>query len=133
MTEAKLSIGEVAEMAGVSVSAIRYYERNGLLPRTERVGGQRRFATNVVRRLEVIAVAKRAGLSLAEVKALLVANDEGASAHEQLRALAARRLPEVDAEIERAQAQRNWLAAADACTCESLADCGLFESALTLG
>lgn len=126
MSEAEFSIGEVAEMAGISVSAIRYYERNGLLPEAERVGGQRRFAADAVRRLEIIAVAKRAGFPLADVKALLASIDGGASAYEQLRALAARRLPQVDAEIERAQARRGWLAAADACTCRSLDDCALF-------
>lgn len=126
MSEAEFSIGEVAEMAGVSVSAIRYYERNGLLSEVERVSGQRRFTADAVRRLEVIAAAKGAGFSLADVKAMLTSIDAGALAHEQLRALAARRLPEVEAEIERAQAQRNWLAAAGACGCESLDDCALF-------
>ncbi len=126
MSEMELSIGEVAEKAGVSVSAIRYYERNGLLPLAERVGGQRRFAVEATRRLEIIAVAKRAGFSLAEVRLMLTSIDEGAPAHEQLRALVARRLPEVDAEIERAQAKREWLTAAGACGCESLDDCALF-------
>jgi len=126
MSEARLSIGEVAEMAGVSASAIRYYERNGLLPRAERVRGQRRFAVGTTRRLEIIAVAKRAGFSLAEVKAMLAAIDEGAPAHERLRELAARRLPRAEAEIERAQARRDWLVAAGACGCASLEDCGLF-------
>jgi DNA-binding transcriptional MerR regulator len=74
----------------------------------------------------VIAVAKRAGFSLAEARVLLVSIDEGAPAHQQLRALATHRLPEIDAEIERAQARRDWLAAASACACESLDDCGLF-------
>lgn len=131
MSETELSIGEVAEIAGVSVSAIRYYERNGLLPKAERVGGQRRFAVATVRRLEIIAVAKRAGFSLAEVRIMLTSIDEGAAAHEQLRTLAARRLPEVDAEILRAQARRNWLTTALACACESLDDCGLFDPALS--
>ena len=126
MSEAMLSIGEVAEKAGVSVSTIRYYERNGLLPQAERVSGQRRFVAGTVRRLMVIAVAKRAGFTLAEAKALLASIDEGVPAHEQLRKLAARRLPEVEAEIERAQERRNWLVAADACACESLDDCALF-------
>jgi MerR family redox-sensitive transcriptional activator SoxR len=126
MAEAMLSIGEVAERAGVSVSAIRYYERNGLLPRAERVSGQRRFAVETMRRLEVIAMAKRAGFSLAEVRLMLTSIDEGAPAHEQLRALAARRLPQAEAEIESARARRDWLSAAGACGCESLDDCGLF-------
>jgi MerR family redox-sensitive transcriptional activator SoxR len=126
MSDADLRIGEVAERAGVSISAIRYYEREGLLPRPERVGGQRRFAPETVRRLGVIEVAKRAGLTLGEIRALLTSTDEGAPAHEPLQALAARKLPEVAAQIERAEAMRAWLTAARACGCESLDSCLLF-------
>jgi MerR family redox-sensitive transcriptional activator SoxR len=67
MAEASLSIGEVARRAGVSASAIRYYERNELLPEAERVGGQRRFSEETVRRLGIIGAAKRAGFTLDEV------------------------------------------------------------------
>lgn len=126
MTDAAVSIGKVAERAKVSVSAIRFYERNGLLPRAERVGGQRRFDAGTVRRLGIIDVAKQAGFSLDEVRVLLDSIDRGAPAHEQLQALAARKLPEVDALIERAQSMRDWLTTASVCGCESLEQCGLF-------
>ena len=126
MTEATLGIGEVAREAGVSVSAIRFYEREGLLLEAERVGGKRRFGVEVVRRLGVIDIAKQAGFSLDEVRALLDSIDEGAPAHEELRALAARKLPEMDALIERARAMRDWLAVASDCGCDSLEDCALF-------
>jgi MerR family transcriptional regulator, redox-sensitive transcriptional activator SoxR len=126
MTDATLTIGEVAEKARVNVSAIRFYERSGLLPEAERVSGQRRFAIETVRRLGIIDVAKQAGFSLEEVGVLLESIDRGIPAYEQLRALAARKLPEVDALIERAQAMRGWLATASNCGCESLAGCGLF-------
>jgi MerR family redox-sensitive transcriptional activator SoxR len=126
MTEATLSIGEVAEEAGTSVSAIRFYEREGLLPGAERVSGQRRFAEETVRRLGIIDVAKQAGFTLDEVSVLLTSIDEGAPAHEQLQALAAQKLPEVDALIARAQAMRDWLTTASACGCGSLESCALF-------
>jgi MerR family redox-sensitive transcriptional activator SoxR len=126
MTEATLRIGEIAGKAGVSVSAIRFYERRGLLPEPERLGGQRRYTDAVVQRLGVIEVAKQAGFSLDEVGVLLTSTDQGAPAHEQVRALAARKLPEVDALIERAQAMRDWLSAADGCGCETLDACALF-------
>jgi MerR family transcriptional regulator, redox-sensitive transcriptional activator SoxR len=129
MAEAELRIGEVAERAGVSISAIRFYEREGLLPPPERVGGQRRFAPETVQRLGIIEVAKQAGFSLEEVRTLLTSTDEGAPAHEQLQALAARKLPEVEALIRRAEAMRGWLTAASGCGCESLEACGLFISA----
>src|SRR5262245_14365428 len=129
MAEAELSIGEVADRSGASVSAIRFYEREGLLPRPERVGGKRRFAPETVRRLGIIDVAKQAGFSLDEVRTLLTSTDEGAPAHRQLQALAARKLPEVEELIERAEAMRAWLTAASGCGCRSLDECGLFISA----
>lgn len=125
--EATLSIGEVADRAGVSVSAIRFYERSGLMPEPERVSGRRRYTIAAVQRLGIIATAKRAGLSLEEVGVLLAKADEGAPAHEQLRELAARKLPQVDALIADAEAMRGWLLVAAECRCETLAACALFE------
>lgn len=127
MADATLSIGEVAEKAGVNVSAIRFYERRGLLPEPERVGGRRRYTDAVVGRLGVIGTAKQAGLSLEEVGVLLTSTDRGAPAHEQLRALSARKLPEVDALIERAQTMREWLVLAGDCGCDKLDLCALFS------
>ena len=127
MAEAELSIGAVAERAGISVSAIRFYEREGLLPAAERVGGQRRFAEETLGRLGVIDVAKQAGFSLEEIRTLLSATDRGSPAHEQLRALSAQKLPEVEALIARAETMRGWLIAARACECDSLEGCALFN------
>ncbi len=128
MTEARLSIGEVADRAGFSVSAIRFYERKGLLSEPERVWGQRRYTDADVQRLGFIDAAKRAGFSLEEVGALLASTDRGAPAHEQLRAHAARKLPEVDALIEHAEAMRGWLTAASKCECDTLDSCILFSA-----
>ncbi|HSR94778.1 MAG TPA: MerR family transcriptional regulator [Solirubrobacterales bacterium] len=127
MPEATLSIGEVARTAGVSVSAIRFYERQGLLPEPERAGGQRRYTDAVIRRLGIIDAAKQAGFSLEEVGVLLTSTDQGAPAHEQLRALASSKLPEVDALIDRAQIMRDWLLSAGQCGCETFDACALFD------
>jgi MerR family transcriptional regulator, redox-sensitive transcriptional activator SoxR len=126
MSEKTLSIGEVAKGAGVNVSAVRYYERHGLLPEADRVGGQRRFDAATVQRLGLIDVAKQAGFSLDEIRVLFDSIDDGAPAHRELRALAERKLPEVEALIERAQAVRVWLTAATACGCDTLEECTLF-------
>ena len=126
MEDATLSIGEVAKQAGVSASAIRFYERNGLLPEAERVSGKRRFGPDAVRRLGIVDIAKRAGFSLAEVRVLLNSIDRGTPAHEELQALAAQKLPEVEVLLERARAMRDWLVVASVCGCKSLEDCGLF-------
>jgi len=130
MPEAPLSIGEVAGKAGINVSAVRFYEREGLLPEAERVGGQRRYTADALTRLGVIATAKRAGLSLAEVGLLLGASDDGVPAHESLREVAARKLPEVEALIARAEAVRGWLLAAGGCDCETLDVCALFADGI---
>ncbi len=123
--EGPMRIGEVARRAGVRVSLIRYYEAIGLLAEAERVSGQRRYDEAVLRRLAVIDVAQRAGLSLDEIRELLHMGDEPLS--EQLQGLAARKLPEIEALIERAQRVREWLQAAQGCTCRAIDECGLFD------
>lgn len=122
MEEPQLTIGQVARRAGINTSAVRYYERVGVLPRPQRVGGQRRYGSETVRRLEVIDIAKRAGFDLGEIRLLL----DDSSGEMPLRALAQRKLPEVDALIARAEAMRDWLSKAQHCRCSSLELCALF-------
>ena len=128
MDGATLTIGQAARRAGLKTSAIRYYESVGLLPEPERESGQRRYAADTLRRLQVIDVAKRAGVSLDEARVLLATGHGGPPAHAQLRALAERKLPEVDELIARAQAVREWLVTASDCDCDTLDVCGLFEA-----
>ena len=125
--EPQMRIGEVARRAGVRVSLIRYYEEIGLLPEPARVSGQRRYDETVLRRLAVIDVAQRAGLSLEEIRELVEHGNDPMS--ERLRELAARRLPEIDALIDRAQRVRTWLQTAQGCKCQSIDDCALFDDA----
>lgn len=121
-----MRIGEVAAQAGVKTSLLRYYEAIGLLPQPERVSGQRRYDATVLRRLSVIDVAQRAGLSLDEIRELLNAGTEPLSDH--LREIAERKLPEIDALIDRAQRVRAWLATARGCGCQAIDECQLFDA-----
>lgn len=130
MIDRPMRIGEVAERAGVRASRLRYYERIGLLEAAERVSGQRRYDRSALRRLAVIDVAQRAGLSLEEIRELLDAGSEPMS--DRLREMAARKLPEIDALIDRAARVRAWLATAAACDCESVDECALFDDAAPL-
>jgi MerR family redox-sensitive transcriptional activator SoxR len=123
--DSQLRIGQVAERAGVRVSLIRYYEEIGLLSEPERVSGQRRYDESVLRRLAVIDVAQRAGLALDEIKELVEHGNDPMS--DRLRELAARRLPEIDALIDRAQRVRRWLQDASGCGCARIDDCALFD------
>jgi MerR family redox-sensitive transcriptional activator SoxR len=127
MEDATLTIGQVARQVGLNTSTIRYYESVGVLPEPERLSGQRRYTKATIQRLHVIDVAKRAGFSLDDASLLLAATDGGDPAYAQLRELARRKLPEVDALISRAQAMRAWLSTASRCNCETLDVCALFE------
>ena len=105
-------------------SLVRYYERIGLLPPPERVSGQRCYDEMVLRRLAVIAVAQRAGLSLQEIGGLVHAGNKPIS--DQLSQLAQRKLPEIDALIDSAHRTRAWLESATRCECPTIDDCQLF-------
>ncbi|HEX2564925.1 MAG TPA: redox-sensitive transcriptional activator SoxR, partial [Acidimicrobiales bacterium] len=63
-----LSIGEVADRAAVATSALRFYEREGLITATRSPGGQRRFHRDVLRRIAFIRAAQRVGLTLDEIR-----------------------------------------------------------------
>ena len=105
-----LTIGEVADRAGVAPSAIRYYERRGLLSADARQSGQRRFRVETLRRLVFIGMMQDAGLTLDEVDGILRA----ASASEW-KAVAAQRLATLDEQIAQLQRSRGLLAAALHC------------------
>jgi len=62
-----LTVGEIARRSGFAGSAVRYYERLGLLTATRTAGGQRRFERSMLRRLAFIRAARNVGLSLGEV------------------------------------------------------------------
>jgi MerR family transcriptional regulator, redox-sensitive transcriptional activator SoxR len=123
---ASLTIGEVAARAGVNTSHIRYYERVGVLPKPERIGGQRRYGEDVLNRLAIVDVAQRAGLSLDEIRGLTGPDNRGGPAGDRIRELAERKLPDIDALIARAKAVRAWLELARSCDCRTVDVCSLF-------
>src|SRR4051812_20442149 len=115
--EPLLTIGQVADRAGVNTSHIRFYERVGVLPRPERVRGQRRYRDEVLHRLSIVDVAQRAGLTLDEIAPLTGPGNSSADASRHIRRLAGEKLPHIDALIARAQAVRHWLEVAQSCDC----------------
>jgi MerR family redox-sensitive transcriptional activator SoxR len=104
----ELTIGEVAELASLHTSTLRYYESIGLLPAPRRVSGQRRYSPAVLQVLAVIQLAKDAHFTLPEIHELLY----GSSAPtlvERWRALAQHKIAELDAIIQAAQERRALL------------------------
>jgi MerR family transcriptional regulator, redox-sensitive transcriptional activator SoxR len=124
----ELTIGEVARRAGVATSSIRYYERIGLLPEPERTHGQRRYDADVLGKLGFIGVAQTAGFKLREIKELIDGVDGACGMGEQMRLLSSRKLPEVEALLERTKAMKGWLEVAKECGCASPAECALFPA-----
>ena len=125
-----LAIGELAGRTGKRPSSIRYYEQIGLLPPPVRIYGQRRYDPSTARTLAVIDTAQRAGLTLDEIKTLLSASPDDSSAVNRLRDVAARKLPEITALIERTELVRSWLESAARCECPDLNQCPLFDDPL---
>ncbi|MEW1632998.1 MerR family transcriptional regulator [Streptomyces sp. NPDC093801] len=62
-----MTIGRLSEITGVPASAIRYWERHGLLPAPERVSGQRRYPPEAAERITVLRTCQQAGLTLVEI------------------------------------------------------------------
>lgn len=119
----RLSIGEVAAKAGIATSAIRYYEDVGVLPAAERVNGRRRYSPEVLTRLAVVRMAQDAGFTVAEIATLLNGFDPDTPAAARWRALAGRKVVEIDAQIARAQLMRRVLDQSLRCDCLTLAEC----------
>ena len=105
-----LTIGEMAEQAHVATSAIRYYERRGLLKPDARQSGRRRYRTETLRRLVFIGMLQDAGLSLDDIDGIL-----NAATVAEWKAIAGRRLEILDEQISKLQHAREFLALARFC------------------
>src|SRR3712207_6466465 len=124
-----MSIGEVAQRAGVRPSALRYYESIGMLPTPERESGRRRYDGEMLRevldRLAVVRVAQQAGFTISEIRMLLDGFSEDTPPPERWRVLAREKLPEIEALMERALGMKNLLERGLRCECLRLEDCAL--------
>lgn len=120
----ELPIGEVARRAGVATSAIRYYEAEGLLPRAPRAGGRRVYPESVLQRLALIALAKDAGFTVAEIRRLLSGFSRKTPPGQRWRKLAESKVAELDRRIEEALRMKAVLQAVTRCECPTLDDCG---------
>jgi DNA-binding transcriptional MerR regulator len=105
-----LTISALAESLGLSTDTLRYYEREGLMPRAERTAaGYRSYGEDAVERLTFIRGAKCMGLRLADIKELLDVRDRGQCPCGHTKDLVDRRLAEVEAEIQQLSAVRRQL------------------------
>jgi MerR family redox-sensitive transcriptional activator SoxR len=121
----ELAIGEVARRAGIRTSALRYYERIGLLPAPKRVNGQRRYDARTVQLLKVIQLAQGAGFTVAEIQTLLHGFTPETPPAARWQPLARKKIAELDALISRAQQMKQVLTTGLNCGCLRLEDCAV--------
>lgn len=124
-----MDIAQVARRSGVAASALRYYEKQGLIRSIGRDGLRRAFAPSVMERLALIALGQAAGLSLDEIRSMLT---PGGKPNIDRKLLAAK-AREIDRLIVQLRAMSRGLRHAAACPARSHADCPTFQKLLKSG
>ncbi|WP_454715762.1 redox-sensitive transcriptional activator SoxR [Caulobacter segnis] len=121
-----LSVGEVAKRSGVAVSTLHFYEAKGLIRSLRTEGNQRRYPRGVLRRVALIRIAQRTGISLVEIKTALdhLPQDRAPSA-EDWRALSESWRTELDQRIRHLTGLRDQIDSCIGCGCLSLKECPL--------
>src|SRR5215469_11287403 len=121
----QLTISQVAQQIGIQTSAIRYYEQIGLLPRAQRMSGQRRYDSTVLCRLAIIQRARQLGFTLTEIRQLFFGFRDFTGPSERWRTLSRRKLAELDHLMAGIKAVRALLKKLmTKCHCDTLDECG---------
>ncbi|GAA2659588.1 MerR family DNA-binding protein [Nonomuraea recticatena] len=118
-----LDIGEVAQRSGLAASALRFYERKGLISPVGRNGIRRAYEPETLSRLALIACARRAGFTLTEIATLLHARPSDAALRERV----AQKADELDGRIAQLTRMRDSLRHAASCTHDPLVSCPEFK------
>ena len=95
------TIGQVADMFGLPISTLRYYDRQGLFPKMERVSGIRKFSDTEIEALRVIECLKKAGMEIREIRQFMEWCTEGAATYSQRKALIEAKKAHMEEEIQR--------------------------------
>jgi MerR family redox-sensitive transcriptional activator SoxR len=123
---AQLTISQVARQIRLCPSAIRYYERIGLLPPAERLSGQRRYDPTVLHRLAIIQRARQLGFTLAEIRQLFFGFRDNTRPSHRWRTFAQKKLAELDELMDAIKAVRGVLKKVmTTCRCDTLDQCGI--------
>jgi DNA-binding transcriptional MerR regulator len=124
-----IGIGRLAELTGVKIPTIRFYEQNGLLPPPVRtLGGQRRYDKRAVRRLHFIRHARGFGFDVDEIRQLLNVADQPALPCDAAMEIARHHVEEVEAKIARLRLIRSELKRmVERCEGGAAAECRILE------
>jgi MerR family transcriptional regulator, redox-sensitive transcriptional activator SoxR len=122
----ELSVGQLSERSGVSISALHFYERQGLISSRRTEGNQRRYTRDTLRRVAFIKVAQRVGMPLALIGEALSRLPEGRTPNRQdWEELSQTWRSELDHRIEQMIRLRDDLSSCIGCGCLSLDTCAL--------
>jgi DNA-binding transcriptional MerR regulator len=119
-----MRIGEVSRRTGLAASALRYYERLGLLAPPMRISGRRSYDAKALARLALIAHGRACGFRLKELTSLLTSADPKRSPRAAWKPLVASKLAELEALERQLASRRAGLKTASGCRCPSLDACG---------
>jgi MerR family transcriptional regulator, redox-sensitive transcriptional activator SoxR len=120
---AALMIGEVARQVGLAPSALRYYERAGLLPSPPRASKRRQYDLNILGRIRIILLARDAGFSVSETRTFLNGFPATTMPALRWREMAKRKIAELDELLTRVAQMKLILNASFHCECRELQDC----------
>ena len=127
--KAGLPIGALAERTGLAVSAIRYYESQGLISAWRNAGGQRRFERADIRRLSFVMIAQKFDFSIAEIRDLLNSLPDGrAPTPADWRRISGQFREALDQRIATLETLRDDLDGCIGCGCLSLPRCALYNA-----
>jgi len=121
--QSAMLIGDVARAAGLAPSAIRYYEKAGLLPKPGRQSGRRRYGAETAARLKIIQLARDAGFTIAETRTFLSGFSQATTPAARWRALAERKLAELETRSQRIAHMKRLLESSFHCGCLRIEDC----------
>jgi MerR family redox-sensitive transcriptional activator SoxR len=118
-----MKIGQLAAAANLNASAIRYYEKVGLLPPPQRVSGQRRYPAAAIHRVLLIHFAGEMGFTLPEIRIFLSGLKDNSPVGPRWKKLAQRKLVEIEETLRRAELLKSLLQNLLHCRCTSLQVC----------
>jgi len=128
MEEANWSVGRVARRCGVNVSTLHFYEQKGLIRSWRSAGNQRRYKTDVLRRISVIKAAQKMGISLEEIKgALATLPDNRTPTQKDWQKLSTHWRADLDERIAYLERLRSLLAGCIGCGCLSMKNCPIYN------
>ena len=133
-TPRELTVGQVAERSGVAVSALHFYEAEGLISSRRTEGNQRRYGRDALRRVAFIRASQRVGIPLRRIKTALDQLPDGRTpTHRDWERLSASWRADLDERITELQHLRDRLSGCIGCGCLSLKLCKLVNPDDVLG